>query len=91
LKYNLALKPIGRSGDGPVLLDEKAHVYQYEVIGLPPGEKGFVAEGHLFGKWEILRVKGGVSGNWTGEHESSDDALVVLQREVDSETIGMKV
>jgi hypothetical protein len=43
----------------------------------------------LLGNWEILRAKSAVSGDWTGEYKSPKDALVDLQKEVDSENLGV--
>ena len=68
----------GRISQGPVL--GTGPVFRYRVGALPPGEEADLA--HLNGKWRILRVRNGVQGHWTGEHQSADDALAALQAQV---------
>jgi hypothetical protein len=33
--------------------------------------------------WQILRIKNGVQGDWTGAYNKAADALAALQREFD--------
>ena len=74
----LALIEPKRAGKGPELsnFDE---VYSYEVTGLPHGEEAWIS---LFKQlWQILRVRNGLQGEWTGEYESAEAALAALQAE----------
>ena len=82
LSTPLSLLAIARFGDGPDL-SKWTQVTQYEVQGLPPGEQAWIAN---FGAphrqdWRILRARNGVQTDWTGQFESADAALVVLQEE----------
>lgn len=49
---------------------------RYEVEGLPTGEQVSIAD---FGgdplRWRILKIKNAVAGEWTGNHESAEEAL----------------
>jgi hypothetical protein len=50
----------------------------YEVAGLPPRQEARVAlQDH--GRWQILRVRDGVQGDWDGDFYSAAEALASLQ------------
>lgn len=82
IRVSLSLLAIGLVGEGLALskLDE---VFQYEVRGLPPGEQAWISNfgGPYDQEWKILRAKGGVQSDWTGEYESAEAALAVIQKE----------
>ena len=65
-----------RRGDvalaGPVL--------EYRVLGMPIQQKALIASfGGRYGyRWKLLRVKDGVSGDWTGNHDTPEQALAQL-------------
>jgi hypothetical protein len=68
--------------DGPVYRSGPAIGYQ--VTGMPAGEEAklwnFGGPNHA--DWRLLRTSGGKSGGWTGHYETPQDALVVLQLEL---------
>ncbi len=85
ISVTLALHAVGRAGIGPDLT-KWDRVYQYEVMGMPSGERAWIAN---FGSryqenWRILRAKNGVQSDWTGNYESTDTALRALQRELET-------
>jgi hypothetical protein len=53
----------------------------YDVCGLPTGERASVAENAKSRRWQILRTKDAATGDWTGDYETAQDALAVLQKE----------
>jgi hypothetical protein len=60
-------------------------IYQYQVNGMPEGQKAFItkkAGSVLDPRWELRRQKDDVSTDWTGDYKTADEALAVLQREV---------
>jgi hypothetical protein len=73
----LKLRPIS----GTQNFQHGDHTYQYEVDGLPLGERASIAEDGVSHRWQILRTKDGVQGNWTGDYETAVDALAALQEE----------
>ena len=70
----LTLRPLGISGNGPVIGSEP---YRYEVIGLPTGRGAMLAR--LSGVWKILKIEPGKNYAWTGSFVSADDALTSLE------------
>lgn len=82
MKTKLILREIGRSHDGPVL--GTGLVVKYNVEPLEPGEKIVVADfgGPNWTSWRILRTKNDVSGKWTGNYTTAEDALAALQAEL---------
>jgi hypothetical protein len=80
MSTTFTLRPIGRSGEGSDS-SKWDHVYQYEVLGLPPAQRATIAE--MEGRrWKTLRTQDGVQGSWVGEYETAEDALGALQREI---------
>lgn len=78
--YEKARSHVGTTmGTGPV------SVVQYVVHGMPPGEEALIAYygDPNRGSWRVLRVKGGEQGQWEGDYASADDALAMLQRELE--------
>jgi hypothetical protein len=76
----LTLHGVMRAGDGSDLT-KWTDTVQYEVRGLPPEQQAWIADMH--DGWQILRVKNGVQGQWTGRYDSAEEALAVLQRNID--------
>jgi hypothetical protein len=71
----LSLKPYMWKGEGPNLgLNRKA--IAFEVVGLRANQKTLIAE--LDYAWQLLRIVDGVSGNWSGEHNSPETALASI-------------
>jgi hypothetical protein len=80
----LTLRPLSYFGKGSEL--NRDQVTQYEVQGLPSGERALVAN---FGaphrqNWKILRVTGEVQSDWTGDYGSVEEALRTVQKEFSS-------
>jgi hypothetical protein len=78
----VTLRAIGHVGEGPDVR-HWPEVYQYEVQGLPSGERAWIAN---FGapnrkNWRILRATNEVQSDWTGDYESVEEALTVIQQE----------
>jgi len=71
----LTLRPFAHSGSG-LDLTKWDKVVQYEVQGLPDGEKAWIAE--MNHRWQILRATNDVHDNWTGEYGSPEEALKAL-------------
>jgi len=77
----LSLRAIGHFRKGPDLTINQ--ITQYEVLGLPPGERAWIAN---FGapyrqNWMTLRATADVQSDWIGDYASAEEALAVLQRE----------
>jgi hypothetical protein len=77
MSTTLTLRPIS----GTENFQQGDHVYQYEVNGLPPGERFLVGEDVASRRWQILRTKDVVHGDWTGGYKSAEDALEAIQKE----------
>jgi hypothetical protein len=84
MRHTLKLREVGRSrtgsmyGTGPVI--------QYEIDGMPTGEKAFIANMEASqqpARWQVLRVKGGLSRGWKGDYKTAADALEALHKELD--------
>lgn len=73
----LTMRVIGHIGSGPSLTVDR-RPYQYEVIGLPPGQQAWIADyNHA---WRILRaVNGEHLGDWAGSYPTAQDALKALE------------
>jgi hypothetical protein len=71
----LTLRPIAHAGSGLDLRKWDKEV-QYEVQGLPEGEKAWIGE--MNHRWQILRATNGVHDNWIGEYRSPEEALNAL-------------
>jgi hypothetical protein len=81
----LELRPVAYVGEGSDLT-ERNQVTQYEIQGLPPGDRAWIAN---FGapyrnNWRILRATDEVQSDWTGDYGSAEDALAALQREFEA-------
>jgi hypothetical protein len=82
MKTSLSLQVLGTAGEGSDLRHWDT-IFEYEVRGLPPGERAFIAnfggrnEAHL----KVLRVHGEVQEQWTGDYPTENEALAVLQKE----------
>jgi rRNA maturation protein Nop10 len=72
---SLTLHPLVHGGSGPDIRNWKTAL-KYEVEGLPPGEKAWIAK--MNHSWRILTMKDGVQGKWTGKYKSAEDALAAL-------------
>jgi hypothetical protein len=79
VSLKLTLRAIAHIGEGPSLTENR-RVYQYEVLGLPPGQQAWIAD--YRGGWKILRVIDGVQGEWEGAHASADEARHALEQTV---------
>jgi len=55
-------------------------VIKYDVAGHTPDEKYLIADfgGPSWAEWRVLRVKNGISGDWTGKFGSPDAALAFV-------------
>jgi len=55
-------------------------VIEYDVAGHTPNEKHLIADfgGPGWPRWRVLKVKNGISGEWTGKFESADAALACV-------------
>jgi hypothetical protein len=40
----------------------------------------------MSGHWHILRTTDGIEGDWMGDYKSAEDALIVLQKELEAVT-----
>ena len=60
-------------------------VQNYDVGGLPPGEKANIA--HFNHAWRFLRWSDTSHGNWTGGYATVEAALAALQDEINSSTL----
>jgi hypothetical protein len=78
----LSLRAIARAGDGPDIRNW-VEIIQYEVDGLPPGEQAWIANfgGSNRPSWRILRAKNEIQSDWTGDYNSAEGALAVIQDE----------
>ena len=85
MKHTLTLgRVVSRSRSGPVF--GAGPVMQYEIDGMPPGQKAFVANMEASqrpARWQILYVREGITGEWMGNHKTAADALKALQKELD--------
>jgi hypothetical protein len=79
----LTLREVSRSRSGPIA--GSGPVIQLAVQGLPAGQEAFIANMGSNAKesWQILRIKNGAQGDWTGAYKKAVDALAALQREFD--------
>ena len=66
----LSLSVMGKTLDGSP--------YQYEVVGLPMQIKIMIAK--VDARWQVLRIKNGVTGDWTGEYASAEQAFADIQQ-----------
>lgn len=77
MRYTLTLHECFRGGEGPDMT--KWASAGYKVHGLPSGEEAWIVD--LTRHWQILRMKDGIKGDWTGNYTNPEDALTVLQKE----------
>jgi hypothetical protein len=73
----LTLRAIAHIGKGPSLTEDR-RVFQYEVLGLPPGQQAWIAFFQGEG-WRILRVIDGKQGKWEGAYAQADEARGALE------------
>jgi hypothetical protein len=62
-------------------------IREHQVNGMPDGQKAFITKksGNVLDpRWELRREKDGISTDWTGDYKTPDEALAVLQKEVDA-------
>lgn len=52
---------------------------QYEVRGLPPGQRALIGYPPY---WRVLRITDTAHGEWRGDFDSPEDALAALEREL---------
>jgi hypothetical protein len=60
--------------------------YQYQVNGMPDGQKAFTTKKSgsiLEPRWEVRIEENGVTSEWVGDYETKEDALAAIQKEVD--------
>src|SRR5437016_5950290 len=58
--------------------------FQYELRGLPAGDQVFINnQADMYNRWQILRIKSGVQGEWSGNYETLDAAQGAVEREYD--------
>jgi hypothetical protein len=77
----LTLRAIAHIGEGPDLRKNR-RAFQYEVLGLPPGQQAWIAD--YEGGWRVLRVIDGKQGKWSDPFETKEETLNTLA-EVNSE------
>ena len=85
MQIKLTLKPIARSPMGVEY--GTGSVMQYEVEGLPGGQKISIRNVRPAGQqpvWQIGAHFRGRETRWTGTFESADEALAQLQEQLDS-------
>ncbi len=83
MTHTLTLREVARSRTGPI--HGTGPIMQYEVQGMPTGQKAFVAnmEGSQRpARWQVLRVKNGFSRGWRGDYKTAADALEALRKEL---------
>jgi len=79
MKYTLTLHEEGKTGDrtptGPVWI--------YRVGGMPEGQEAKIQNSGApdSNDWQILRINGGEKSGGTGNYESAEVALAVLQKD----------
>jgi hypothetical protein len=82
MQFSFTLHEDAWLGDGPFLADRQ--VVGYRVGGMPDGKTARIAN---FGApyrndWRIMRINADKTiSDWTGHHESVEDALAELQRD----------
>lgn len=78
---NLTLREIAALRDGQVY--GTGRPVQCEVEGLPSGNRAMIANfgGPQKAKWQVMRIKNDVSGGWTGDYPSVEEALAALTAE----------
>lgn len=81
--HELSLRAIAHIGEGADLKQNR-RAFQYEVLGLPPGQQAWIAD--YSGGWRILRVIDGVTGEWGKPHLTKDEALSTLAAEIQKTT-----
>jgi len=77
----LSLREIAHFGTSASLNDPNRVPIQYEVQGLPYGEQAWIAQ--FDRHWEVLRATKGIQGNWQGQYQTPDEALIAIQSEID--------
>jgi len=56
--------------------------FEYELRGLPPGDQVFINnQADENNHWQILRVKNGVQGDWSGNYPTLDAAQEAIEKE----------
>lgn len=75
----LTLRPTAHFHDSLVLKDDD-RTTSYDVHGLPQGQRAVIAD--MGERWQILRTKDDVAGDWQGSYASAEDALAALQSEI---------
>jgi hypothetical protein len=60
---------------------DRGRVIEYKVDGSSPDEETFIANfgAHGQDKWRVLRVKGGITGEWAGSFASAGEAMATLR------------
>ena len=81
-RHGLTLRAVAFVGDGPGM--EKRRAFQYEVLGLPPGQSAFIA--NFDGGWRILRYIDSASSHWGKPHLTTEDAVDTLARTLDDDS-----
>jgi hypothetical protein len=77
MKAKLTLRPIQRTYN----FKQGDHEFLYDVCGLPNGDRASIAENVKSRRWQIFRTKDDATGDWTGDYETAEHALAVLQKE----------
>jgi hypothetical protein len=81
MNYTLTLYADTWLRDGPVYAG--GIVTGYRVVGMPAGEEARIANYGAPNRndWRIMRISGDKQSGWTGNYESAEAALAVLQSE----------
>jgi len=84
MRYTLTLHEYAWPRDGPAL--RGGEVIGYQVGGMPDGKSARIANYGAPNRndWRILRINAdNTQGDWTGEYQSAEAALAVLQKDFD--------
>jgi hypothetical protein len=72
-------------GEWSYLNNVRERIISYQVNGMPDGQRGFVhmKSGNVLDpRWQLRREKNGVDSGWSGNYETPEEALAVLQKQV---------
>jgi hypothetical protein len=76
-RLSLTKRPIAWSRVGSEMFT--GPVIQYEVDGMPTGERVLVAL--LNGRWKVMRINGENQSDWRGDYANADDAVNAILSE----------
>jgi hypothetical protein len=81
----LSLRAVAHIRTGPSRTEQRP--FQYEVIGLPPGQQAWIAAIGHDKTWMILRVVSDVPGEWQGQYATANEALRAIADSGESEGV----